>query len=519
MTEYDSLTVEELKSILVERELKTNGKKSELITRLVEDDNDSGESDRTVVDAREYKSLIDKMEAMNQEIQTLRSKEKKRSISDDNVNNSDHFSTEQMKAIMGMMNQFHAPAQSGDFIKCKQRFSGNGDEDVEAFIDAVLVYKDCARVSDGNALRSFPTLLLGTALTWWSGVKNNMTDWNQVLNSFKSAFCNIKPAHQIFSEIFSKRQNTTTNTELFICESRSLLAKLPYNLEEIVLLDIIYSQLKFEIRKLLPRNKFKNFDELIHEVKSVEEIIREEIHLSESQCLKSPITKRSNSPSKSTICSYCEKVGHTITVCRKFEKFKSNESNQNTVKKEPGSKVPDFRISCYGCQTPGVLRRDCPKCSLKGIKKEFSLISLESTNSARPTFEIEIFGHKSKGVIDTGAKNSIASEEIYQLLKSKGSLIEEIVLPVRLADGISNNRRMLTTKVDITVNERTVNVEMFIFPDGDNNTTLLGMDVLNKLNVSLALSSKYWYFDDEPQYKFKLNYMRVISKKRSASVQ
>lgn len=46
---------------------------------------------------------------------------------------------------------------------------------------------------------------------------------------------------------------------------------------------------------------------------------------------------------------------------------------------------------------------------------------------------------------------------------------------------------MLTSKVDITVNEQTVTVEMFIFPEGDNNTALLGMDVLNKLNVSLAL--------------------------------
>lgn len=44
---------------------------------------------------------------------------------------------------------------NGNFPKCASRFSGKTDEDVNAFIDAVEVYKDCIHVTDVTAVGRF----------------------------------------------------------------------------------------------------------------------------------------------------------------------------------------------------------------------------------------------------------------------------------------------------------------------------------------------------------------------------
>ncbi|KAG7302376.1 hypothetical protein JYU34_013885 [Plutella xylostella] len=61
----------------------------------------------------------------------------------------------------------------GTFAKCTVRFDGAGRsaDQLDAFIDAVQVYKECANVSDEHALRGLPMLLEGDAAVWWRGVR------------------------------------------------------------------------------------------------------------------------------------------------------------------------------------------------------------------------------------------------------------------------------------------------------------------------------------------------------------
>lgn len=39
---------------------------------------------------------------------------------------------------------------SGNFSKCSTRFDGGKDSDVNAFLDAIEIFKDCTQVSDDN---------------------------------------------------------------------------------------------------------------------------------------------------------------------------------------------------------------------------------------------------------------------------------------------------------------------------------------------------------------------------------
>ncbi|XP_033213984.1 activity-regulated cytoskeleton associated protein 1-like [Belonocnema kinseyi] len=66
-----------------------------------------------------------------------------------------------------------APHQ-GNFSKCVSRFDGSKDTDVNAFIDAIQIYKECTNISDENALKGIPMLLNGFAATGWKGVKSSV---------------------------------------------------------------------------------------------------------------------------------------------------------------------------------------------------------------------------------------------------------------------------------------------------------------------------------------------------------
>src|SRR5579863_4531224 len=60
--------------------------------------------------------------------------------------------------------------RQGDFTRCQVTFSG--EEDIEVFLEAVLVFKEAANVSDEIAFKGLPQLLRGQAGTWWRGTKD-----------------------------------------------------------------------------------------------------------------------------------------------------------------------------------------------------------------------------------------------------------------------------------------------------------------------------------------------------------
>lgn len=93
----------------------------------------------------------------------------------------------------------------GSFGKCRTRVAGTKQEDVEAFIEAINVYKECMSVSDDNAIKGIPILL----------------DGNAVSGSRKLA------PHKVFKELFSKIHNEKEPTDIFVSQCRALLSQIP----------------------------------------------------------------------------------------------------------------------------------------------------------------------------------------------------------------------------------------------------------------------------------------------------
>ncbi|XP_011685207.1 PREDICTED: uncharacterized protein LOC105448383 [Wasmannia auropunctata] len=159
-----------------------------------------------------------------------------------------------------------------NFSRCTTRFDGNKTSDVEAFIDAIVTYKECTNTSDENALKGLPIFLTDIAATWWQGVKHTVNSWDTAIELLKQTYGPKKPAYRIYKELFAREQEEATSTDIFICKARALLSKLPYDtpLTESIQIDIVYGLLAYKIRKEILRDKVTSFTELLDLAREVE---------------------------------------------------------------------------------------------------------------------------------------------------------------------------------------------------------------------------------------------------------
>ncbi|XP_044751688.1 activity-regulated cytoskeleton associated protein 1-like [Coccinella septempunctata] len=154
-------------------------------------------------------------------------------------------------SVAGNSTQGVAPA--GNFSKCSSRFDGSKDSDVNAFIDAISIYKDCVQVSDANALKGLPMLFDDFAAKWYQGVKSTVNTWDEALALLRTTFGPQKPPYRVYRELFAQEQDSETPTDIFICKMRSILAQLPSGtLNETVQLDMVYGLLNRRIREKTP---------------------------------------------------------------------------------------------------------------------------------------------------------------------------------------------------------------------------------------------------------------------------
>ncbi|XP_022824006.1 uncharacterized protein LOC111354701 [Spodoptera litura] len=101
-------------------------------------------------------------------------------------------------------------AQETSFAKCTARFNGSSRnaDDLEAFIEATEVYRDCTNVSDEHALRGLPMLLVVEAAVRRQGVKSSITSWTDALQRLRGMFGVPRPGYKILRDIFATEQNS-----------------------------------------------------------------------------------------------------------------------------------------------------------------------------------------------------------------------------------------------------------------------------------------------------------------------
>lgn len=395
------------------------------------------------------------------------------------------------------------PQISATFSTCSARFNGSSDkENVEDFIATILVYKESTHISDRLALISMPLLLEGYASSWWQGVKDEASTFEDAINLLRSAFAPIKSDWRIYSEIFKDKQKPTESTDSFICRKRRLFALLKEKVSERAIIDMIYYQINVNIREKVPREAVKTFQDLLSSAREIELFMTE----NKTEIVIKPQLSREKTNVR---CSYCRKKNHTADVCYKRIEVEKRGKTKDEVK-----------LNCYGCGAAGFYRSNCPKCNYKEIMespKELNLNSIQTTIVGRnvPTININVNGSDQEAYLDTAARTSIAGYELFMLLKKKEVPFQEVFAEVTLADGSSRKEMVLSTIACILIGKRFKRIRFVCLPKARNNRTLIGIDFLEQCGMVMDLAQRTWHFVDEPSkiFEFKCTPSKAIEKR------
>ncbi|XP_062524529.1 uncharacterized protein LOC134198871 [Bombyx mori] len=122
----------------------------------------------------------------------------------------------------------------------------------------------------------------------------------------------------------------------------------------------------------------------------------------------------------------------------------------------------------------------------------------------RPIFKIQVLGKQGTALIDTAAKHCIAGHTLYALLLQKGHPLTPSTRRVKLADGHVRNMDVLTTILPVRLEHIVINIPFIIFPDSNDNETLLGIDFINAAKVIIDFHRHEWYFSTDAKVHYKL---------------
>ncbi|KAG6465637.1 hypothetical protein O3G_MSEX015285, partial [Manduca sexta] len=401
-----------------------------------------------------------------------------------------------------------SPALSqGNFAKCTARFDGAKDSDVVAFIDAIKVYKECVSMEDSIALRGLPMLLTGLAATWWQGVKASVENWSNAIDLLKQTYGPRLPPHRIYRDIFSKEQGEET-TDIFICRVRALIAQLPPgSLKEDVQLDMVYGLLNTRIREKIPRSGFKSYSELLTQARRLEDLYdegRPKQRKSDTSHVGvlSPTAAPSYTPNiraKATkprpLCIYCKKFGHVKADCSRLRDQTKKPTSGESLTSPPTS-TP---IVCFGCGAKGVIRANCATCRGRSSSDTPVFQSVAAVSSAcpprsRPVMCVDIYGETGKLLLDTGAKQSIASVSLRAFLEKCNHKFVKVHYNFKFANGVTSSNIVETALVDVTVQGVVVPTQFVVLPGATES--LLGIDFIRDAGMVFDFARDRWSIRD-----------------------
>ncbi|GBN07009.1 Copia protein [Araneus ventricosus] len=163
----------------------------------------------------------------------------------------------------------------------------------------------------------------------------------------------------------------------------------------------------------------------------------------------------------------------------KFEKTDSSSTHKNTISNSSNmpSRNVDNSVYCYGCGYPGFIKSKCPKCSPKKDGAHVNAIQV-FTCFTLPVALLDIEVYEATGTVcaDTGARQSVGGELMFNFLQKRGQKFIEIDLAVCLADGQQSTSTVLKTTVPITIHGRTFRTNLIFLPHAKGNRILLGVD-------------------------------------------
>ena len=417
------------------------------------------------------------------------------------------FTKEEMLIYMKVASMMNNAPRTGTFTQCTARYSGTrGDNSLDRFLAEVDTYKAAERITDEDAVRGLPILLDGDAADWWDVERQKNLTWTEAIDNLKRAFNPKTPAYLIYQEIVAIKQTGDMTTGVFINKKRKLLSQLNWDNIEEIKLDLVYGQLSEKMKDSIPRESVSNLDELVEKAQRVEErwlekaASRRESHSVNHKSTQEHRETRYLADKRHKVCTLCHHKGHEAPECRKTKMASTTYEKPEKAK-----------YSCYGCGTPGVVRTKCPKCAPtiptttnKKDNMDFCAIQNNLGPSFRPIVDIRIKKYQGTAYLDTGARMSVLSTELYNQLRRANHKFTPVQMNVTLADGKTQDLQVKTTMVSIKIEHKNIPTQCIVLPVENQNKTLLGADFIRQAEIIINLAQGIWSFADDCEKAFNL---------------
>ncbi|KAI5642060.1 hypothetical protein NE865_05752 [Phthorimaea operculella] len=286
-------------------------------------------------------------------------------------------------------------------------------------------------------------------------------------------------------------------------------------------LNTIYGLLNLSIRKKVPRENVNDLDDLCVKARAVEVLLKEETAKQgkgksnedqDTQIMTAPSTSGTRAK-KPTRCNFCKKIGHTFEECRKRKKVLEDKVKQENDEKTTDalSNSTTTGFSCYGCGTPGVYRSNCKICTKKPPQSAgprgslgFCAIDIHLQRHSRPMVFLKVNGLDGKAYVDTCAKVSVASHELYMMLKKQGQVFYEEIATIVQADGIAKRQRILVFDAVVELCGRSLRTPFIVLLESYETRTLLAIDFQKQAGMILNIAQFTWHYIDDPKQEFEL---------------
>ncbi|KAJ3648381.1 hypothetical protein Zmor_020190 [Zophobas morio] len=388
----------------------------------------------------------------------------------------------------------HPSSGTRHFSHCPARFNGSRNaSSVEEFITTASLYKRLEKISDEDALETLPILLREEALTWWNGVRNSVNTWPAAVQLIRDAFAPRAPNHRLFKEIFNEPQGDEVSTDAYITRQRERLSRMSRQLDEQWQMDILYGLLRRRLRDRIARTEVDTFADLLHKARAVEESEREGKNSHAKPNGKGPKADENRSRGPRLRCDVCRAFGHDTTACRRRPRGPAPAPG-------PATRTPAEPVRCYGCNAPGVFRRNCPTCNTTDASqpaRNMAFCALRSGTiqpRSRPAIHIKIAGEEGTGYLDTAACHSVASATLYRHLIKTGHKARTENVIATLADGTSKHLQVPAVTTKVGVQGRHVETTFIVLSDSCNTRTLLGADFIEDARIIPDLARRRFYF-------------------------
>jgi hypothetical protein len=390
--------------------------------------------------------------------------------------------------FLQLLNRINGEGQRNPrhFTQCTARFDDKrSNSAVEEFITAITIFKTVENIADADALAGLPLLLTGEANQWWNGVKTRAPTFNDAIQLIRSAFAPRRPNFRIFAEIFAHAQPENMATDQYVTIQRDRFSQMTRELDEVWQIDIVYGLVRKKIRDRVSRTDIETFEDLLEKARVIEANERD------TRCSDKTVDETQKTRSR---CSFCKIHGHQVSECRKKAKAENkrpDDTSAATTTQRPNGSSQNT-VKCYGCGKEGVIRRNCPTCSPTTAPVSFCY--LDVNGAERPAVKILIGGVPGTAYLDSGAKASLASPELYKVLKNQGHRFKEVPINLIQADGSSRPVVVQSTRASVLLNGREIPTNFMNIPGSPEAKTLLGVDFLKEAGLVIDYKNHRWHF-------------------------